>query len=261
MPAARAAPRRIGTAALRDATAAHKVMARADTSTDRSFAGCSLCIGAFLDARPANAEPHAAEKPPRRAPRRSICCRNPAWPTRRADASRSTTVHMKITILDDYFDTLRTLPCFGNWQGARRDRLESSTFSTSTRSTMRLKDAEALVLIRDARSRGASLLERRLTACDSSPTQRVPDSIDVDALHAASHHRVIGPPPGHSRIRHHGTDLGLVLAGGAALPQQVEASRHGRPGVRRHAARQDARRLWLTAGSARLVAGYGRPSA
>ena len=26
---------------------------------------------------------------------------------------------MRVTILDDYFDTLRTLPCFGSWRAIR----------------------------------------------------------------------------------------------------------------------------------------------
>ena len=55
---------------------------------------------------------------------------------------------MKISILDDYFDTLRTLPCFHKLDGH-----EVTIWSDHTQDidalAARLKDTEVLVLIRE----------------------------------------------------------------------------------------------------------------
>ena len=44
------------------------------------------------------------------------------------------TTRLKISILDDYFDTLRTLPCFRKLDGHDVDDLERPRRRTSTRS-------------------------------------------------------------------------------------------------------------------------------
>ncbi|MGC1234238.1 MAG: D-2-hydroxyacid dehydrogenase family protein, partial [Xanthobacteraceae bacterium] len=55
---------------------------------------------------------------------------------------------MKISILDDYFDTLRTLPCFQKLKGHEvviwNDHVQDTDALVA-----RLKDAECLVLIRE----------------------------------------------------------------------------------------------------------------
>ncbi len=55
---------------------------------------------------------------------------------------------MKISILDDYFDTLRTLPCFQKLEGHEvkvwNDHVEDIDLLGA-----RLKDTECLVLIRE----------------------------------------------------------------------------------------------------------------
>ena len=60
---------------------------------------------------------------------------------------------MKVTILDDYFDTLHTLPCFG-----KLDEHEVTVWTDHTDDqgelAARLADTEALVLIRE-RTRSA----------------------------------------------------------------------------------------------------------
>ena len=57
---------------------------------------------------------------------------------------------MKIAILDDYFDTLRTLPCFAKLAGhdvtVWNDHLQDTDALAR-----RLADTEALVLIRERR--------------------------------------------------------------------------------------------------------------
>ena len=66
---------------------------------------------------------------------------------------------MRISILDDYHDTLRTLPASASWRGTT-SRSGTTTSRTSTRSRERLKDTEALVLIRERTEIRAPLLER-----------------------------------------------------------------------------------------------------
>ena len=66
---------------------------------------------------------------------------------------------MKISILDDYHDTLRTLPCFEKLNGHDvviwNDHVQDIDLLAG-----RLKDAEALVLIRERTEIRAPLLNR-----------------------------------------------------------------------------------------------------
>src|ERR1700690_461205 len=66
---------------------------------------------------------------------------------------------MKISILDDYHDTLRTLPCFAKLQGHDvtiwNDHVDDVDILAE-----RLRDTEALVLIRERTRIQAPLLER-----------------------------------------------------------------------------------------------------
>ena len=55
---------------------------------------------------------------------------------------------MKISILDDYFDTLRTLACFSKLDGHAVTVWNDHTQDTDLLAT-RLKDIEVLVLIRE----------------------------------------------------------------------------------------------------------------
>jgi D-3-phosphoglycerate dehydrogenase len=66
---------------------------------------------------------------------------------------------MNVAILDDWFDTLRTLPCFAKLRGHAvtvwNDHVEDEAALAE-----RLKDTEALVLIRERTAIRGSLLER-----------------------------------------------------------------------------------------------------
>ena len=62
---------------------------------------------------------------------------------------------MKISILDDYFDTLRTLACFRKLDGHEVTVWNDHTQDTDTLAE-RLKDTEILVLIRESVRRSAS---------------------------------------------------------------------------------------------------------
>src|SRR5262249_25083571 len=66
---------------------------------------------------------------------------------------------MKISILDDYFDTLRTLPCFHKLTVHEIEVWNDHVQDTNAL-TARLKDAECLVLIRECTKIQSALLKR-----------------------------------------------------------------------------------------------------
>src|SRR3954465_2214659 len=66
---------------------------------------------------------------------------------------------MKITILDDTFDTVRTLPCFAKLAGHDVTIWNDHVQDTDTLA-QRLEDTEVLVLIRERTRIQAALLER-----------------------------------------------------------------------------------------------------
>ena len=66
---------------------------------------------------------------------------------------------MKISILDDYFDTLRTLACFRKLDGHEITVWNDHTDDIETLAA-RLKDTEALVLIRERTQIREPLLDR-----------------------------------------------------------------------------------------------------
>jgi hypothetical protein len=63
---------------------------------------------------------------------------------------------MKIAILDDYFDTLRTLPCFQKLKG-HEVRVWNDHVQDTDALAARLKDTECLVLIRERTTIQAAL--------------------------------------------------------------------------------------------------------
>jgi D-3-phosphoglycerate dehydrogenase len=85
---------------------------------------------------------------------------------------------VKIAILDDYFDTLRTLSCFHKLDGH-----EVSVWNDQTRDietlAARLKDTEVLVLIRERTQIREPLLER-LDALRLISQRSVYPHIDID---------------------------------------------------------------------------------
>ena len=66
---------------------------------------------------------------------------------------------MKITILDDYFDTVRTLPCFAKLAG-HDVTIWNDHVQDVDKLAERLADTEALVLIRERTQIRTALLER-----------------------------------------------------------------------------------------------------
>ncbi len=132
---------------------------------------------------------------------------------------------MKVAILDDYFDTMRTLDCF-----ERLDGHEVTVFKDHVQDVEqladRLHDSEALVLIRERTEIRAPLLER-LPNLRLISQRSVYPHIDVDActrlgivvssnLHAGS--------PSYATAE---LTWGLVLAAMRQIPQQSASLKAG----------------------------------
>src|ERR1700753_1794634 len=66
---------------------------------------------------------------------------------------------MRVSILDDYFDTVRTLPCFGKLRGHDVNVWNDHVQEVDALAK-RLGDTEALVLIRERTQIRTPLLER-----------------------------------------------------------------------------------------------------
>lgn len=132
---------------------------------------------------------------------------------------------MNITILDDYFDMLRGLPCFRKLDGHAVTVWNDHVQDVDALAE-RLRDTEALVLIRERTQIRAPLIAR-LPKLRLISQRSVYPHIDVDACTA---HGVI-----LSSNQHAGTPSyaaaeltwGLVLAGMRRIPQQVEALKNG----------------------------------
>lgn len=128
---------------------------------------------------------------------------------------------MKISILDDYFDTLRTLPCF---QKLREHDVKVWNDHVQDTDSLaeRLKDAEVLVLIRERTRIQAPLLER-LGKLKLISQRSVYPHIDVDActrlgvIVSSSQH---AGTPSYAAAE---LTWGLILAAARQIPQQMAA--------------------------------------
>lgn len=133
---------------------------------------------------------------------------------------------MKITVLDDYFDTVRTLKCFAKLAGHEVTVWNEHLQETGALAA-RLADAEALVLIRERTQIRAPLLER-LPKLRLISQRSVYPHIDVDActrlgvLLCSSQH---AGTPSYAAAE---LTWGLILAAERAIPQQMASLRAGR---------------------------------
>jgi D-3-phosphoglycerate dehydrogenase len=133
---------------------------------------------------------------------------------------------MKISILDDYQDALRTLPCFSKLDGRDvtiwNDHVEDADLLAE-----RLHDTEVLVLIRERTKIRASLIER-LPKLKLISQRSVYPHIDVAAC---TRHGVILSSSQHPGSPSYATaelTWALVLAGMRQIPQQVAALKAGK---------------------------------
>jgi D-3-phosphoglycerate dehydrogenase len=133
---------------------------------------------------------------------------------------------MKVSILDDYFDTLRTLNCFRKLNGYQveiwKDHLQEPNQLAG-----RLRDTEALVLFRERTKISAPLLER-LPRLRLISQRSVFPHIDIEActrlgivvssdLHAGT--------PSYAAAE---LTWGLILSAARQIPQQLAALKIGK---------------------------------
>jgi len=133
---------------------------------------------------------------------------------------------MKITILDDYHDTVRTLPCFAKLTG-----FEVSIWNDHVQDTdvlaERLKDTEVLVLIRERTKIRAALLEC-LPRLRLISQRSVWPHIDIDTCTRLG---IVVSSNMHAGTPSYATaelTWGLILAAARQIPRQMSALRAGR---------------------------------
>jgi D-3-phosphoglycerate dehydrogenase len=132
---------------------------------------------------------------------------------------------MNITILDDYFDTVRTLDCFRKLAGHDvtiwNDHVQDTDALTG-----RLKDTEVLVLIRERTKIRAPLLER-LSGLRLISQRSVYPHIDIDACTRLG---IILSSDQHAGTPSYATAelaWGLLIAAAREIPQQMASLRAG----------------------------------
>jgi D-3-phosphoglycerate dehydrogenase / 2-oxoglutarate reductase len=132
---------------------------------------------------------------------------------------------MKISILDDYYDTLRTLPCFAKLDGHEVTVWNDHVQDVDTLAA-RLQDAEVLVLFRERTQIRAPLLER-LPRLKLISQRSVYPHIDVDACTRRGVILSSSQHPGTPSYATAEFTWGLVLAALRQIPQQVASLKAG----------------------------------
>ena len=132
---------------------------------------------------------------------------------------------MNVTILDDYFDTLRTLHCFSMLEGHRVTIWNDHVQELSALSE-RLRDTEALILIRERTQIRAPLLER-LPRLRLISQRSVYPHIDIEActrlgIVVSSSQHVGTPSYAAAELT-----WGLILAAARQIPRQMAALQAG----------------------------------
>jgi len=132
---------------------------------------------------------------------------------------------MKITILDDYFDTLRTLPCFETI-ARYAPTIWTDHVQDDDALTERLAETEVLVLIRERTKIRRSLIER-LPKLRLISQRSVYPHIDIDAC---TQRGVIVSSSLHADTPSYATSeltFALILAAFRQIPQQVASLKAG----------------------------------
>src|SRR6476619_3854717 len=133
---------------------------------------------------------------------------------------------MKITVLDDYQNVVRTLDAFKKVEGHDVTIWNDHTKDTDTLA-QRLKDTEALVLIRERTPIRAPLIER-LNRLKLISQRSVYPHIDIDActrrgvIVSSSQH------PGRPSYATAELTWGLIIAAMRQIPQQMASLKAGR---------------------------------
>ncbi len=133
---------------------------------------------------------------------------------------------MKISILDDYFDTLRTLACFRKLEGHEVTVWNDHVQDTDALAA-RLKDTACLVLIRERTRIEAGLLER-LPKLKLISQRSVYPHIDVEAC---TRRGVVVSSSQHAGTPSYAAaelTWALILAAARQLPRQMAALKAGK---------------------------------
>lgn len=132
---------------------------------------------------------------------------------------------MKITILDDYFDTVRTLDCFAKLNG-HEVTIWNDHVQDVDRLAERLGDTEALALIRERTHIRAPLLER-LPALKLISQRSVYPHIDVDVCTRLGVVLSSSQHPGTPSYATAELTWGLILGAMRRIPQQMASLKAG----------------------------------
>jgi D-3-phosphoglycerate dehydrogenase len=164
---------------------------------------------------------------------------------------------MKVTILDDYFDTVRTLECF-----AKLDDHDVTVWTDHVENTKeladRLADTEALVLIRERTQIRTPLLEK-LPRLKLISQRSVYPHIDIDTCTALG---IVVSSNLHQGSPSYATaelTWGLIIAAMRRIPQQVASMKagHWQDGVG-HSLRNRTLGIYGYGRIGKVVADYGR---
>ncbi len=164
---------------------------------------------------------------------------------------------MKVTVLDDYFDTLRTLPCFSILDGH-----DVTVWTDHVQDTdalvQRLKETEALVLFRERTKIQAPLLDR-LENLKLISQRSVYPHVDVDACTRNGVMLCSNLHKGTPSFAAAELTFGLILAAMRQIPQQMAALKAGnwQTGVG-HTVRGKKLGIWSYGRIGAAVADYGR---
>src|ERR1700742_2539259 len=164
---------------------------------------------------------------------------------------------MKISILDDYFDTIRTLDCFAKLKG-HDVTIWNDHVQDVDKLVERLKDTEALVLIRERTQIRTPLLER-LPKLKLISQRSVFPHIDIDDCTRLG---VVVSSSQHADTPSYATaefTWGLVLAAMRQIPQQMASLKAGnwQLGVG-HSVRGKTLGIYGWGRIGAVVAGYGK---
>jgi len=164
---------------------------------------------------------------------------------------------MKVSILDDYFDTLRMLNCFGKLAG-HDVTIWNDHVQDVDRLAERLKDTEALVLIRERTQIRTPLLQR-LPKLRLISQRSVYPHIDIDSCTRLG---IIVSSSQHTDTPSYATaefTWGLILAAMRAIPQQMASLKagHWQVGVG-HTLRGKTLGIYGYGRIGAVVAGYGK---
>ena len=133
---------------------------------------------------------------------------------------------MNIAILDDYFDTIRTLACYHKLDGHRVKIWNDHTQDVDVLA-QRLQDTDVLVLIRERTQIRAALIER-LPRLKLISQRSVYPHIDIDACTARGIIVSSYMHPGSPSYATAELTWGLIIAAARRIPQQMAALKTGK---------------------------------